>query len=106
LQYFNTTAVFRVVSFDQKAALEAALSIRSSLERGGLRIDASDPAVTRGKVKFDRQIVAIAKSENADVIYSDDADIIKYAKDTKMRTTQTASLDLPPENPQQKLNFK
>lgn len=106
LRYFNTTSVFRVVPFDQKAALEAALSIRSSLERGGLRVDASDPTVTRGKVKFDRQIVAIAKAEGADMIYSDDADIIKYAKDTNIRTSQTASLDLPPEDPQHKLNFE
>lgn len=105
LQYFNTTSVFRVVPFDQKAAIEAALSIRSSLERGGLRIDASDPGVTRGKVKFDRQIVAIAKAEGADMIYSDDADIIKYAKDAKIRTTQTINLDLPPEDPQQNLKF-
>lgn len=105
LQYFNTTSVFRVVPFDQKAAIEAALSIRSSLDRGGLRVDASNPGVTRGKVKFDRQIVAIAKAEGADMIYSDDADIIKYAKDAKIRTTQTASLDLPPEDPQHKMNF-
>lgn len=105
LQYFNTTSVFRVVPFDQKAAIEAALSIRSSLDRGGLRIDASDPGVTRGKVKFDRQIVAIAKAEGAEIIYSDDADIIKYGKDAKIRTVQTASLDLPPEDPQQEMKF-
>src|SRR5690606_12483350 len=76
LQHFNSTAAFRIAPFDQKAAVEAALSIRFSLERGGLRIDASDSNTSRGKVKFDRQIVAIAKTEGADTIYSDDSDII------------------------------
>ena len=33
LQYFNNTAVFRIASFDQKAAIEAALSIKDSLDR-------------------------------------------------------------------------
>lgn len=105
LQFFNETAAFRVASFDQKAAIEAAISIRDSLNRGGLKIDALDPGVSRGKVKFDRQIVAIAKAEGAGAIYSDDDDIVKYARDAGLNAYRTADLDLPPEDPQQSLEL-
>lgn len=106
LQYFNTTSVFRIAPFDQKAAIEAALSIRDSLDRGGLKIDASDSAISRGKVKFDRQIVAIAVVEGADTIYSDDDHIFTIGKAAGLRVYRTADLDLPPEDPQQKMNFE
>ena len=106
LDYFNTTSVFRIASFDQKAAIEVALSIRDSLDRGGLRIDATDSAVSRGKVKFDRQIVAIAKAQGADTIYSDDADIIHYSKLAKLRALRTTDLEPPPQDPQQSMDFE
>lgn len=106
LQYFNNTAVFRIASFDQKAAIEAALSIKDSLDRGGLKIDASDSSVSRGKVKFDRQIVAIAKAEGAEAIYSDDDDVVKYARNIGLRAYRTADLDPPPEDPQQSLGLE
>jgi len=106
LQFFNSASVFRIVSFDQKAAIEAALSIRDSLDRGGIKIDASDSSVSRGKVKFDRQIVAIAKAEGANAIYSDDSDILKYAKSAGLRAYGSADLDLPPEDPQIPMDFK
>ncbi len=105
LQYFNSTAAFRIAPFDQKAAIEAALSIRDSLDRGGLKIDASESGVSRGKVKFDRQIVAIAKSEGAEVIYSDDKHIFKIGRAAGLRIYRTTELDLPPEDPQQKMYF-
>lgn len=105
LQYFNNTAVFRIASFDQKAAIEAALSIKDSLDRGGLKIDASDSRVSRGKVKFDRQIVAIAKAEGAEAIYSDDDDVVRYARNAGLRAYRTADIDPPPEDPQQSLGL-
>jgi len=105
LQYFNSTAVFRIAPFDQRAAIEAALSIRDSLDRGGIRIDASDSAISRGKVKFDRQIVAIAKTEGAEAIYSDDDHIFTIGKAAGLRVYRTAELDPPPEDPQQTMKF-
>jgi len=105
LQYFNGTAVFRIAPFEQRAALEAALAIRDSLERGGLKIDASDASISRGKVKFDRQIVAIAKVEGAEAIYSDDEHIFTIGKAAGLRVHRTADLDLPPEDPQQSMDF-
>ena len=63
LQFFNDRMAFRIAPFDEKAAIEAALAHRDALERGGLRIDASNPDASRTKIKSDRQIVAIAKAE-------------------------------------------
>jgi len=106
LNYFNNNSAFQIANFDQKAALEAAFSIKDSLDRGGIRIDATDPKVSRGKVKFDRQIVAIAKAEGATAVYSDDTDVFNYAKNVGLQAFKTADLDLPPEDPQHLLDLK
>ncbi len=106
LQCFNSTTVFRLAPFDQKAAIEAARSIKDSIDRGGIRVDAADPNASRGKVKFDRQIVAIARAEGAEAVYSDDGDVIKYSKNAGLRAYRTADLDLPPEDLQQSLDLE
>ncbi len=106
LQYFNTTSAIRIAPFDQRAAIEAALSIKDSLDRGGVRIDAGDSNISRGKVKFDRQIVAIAKTEGADAIYSDDQHIHTIGQGVGLRVHRTIDLPLPPEDPQQALKFE
>ncbi len=105
LHSLNNNAVFRIANFDQKAAIEAALSIRDSIERGGIKIDASDPTTTRGKVKFDRQIIAIAKAEGASTVYSDDSDVVTYAHRAGLKAYRTADLDRPPEDPQQSMDL-
>jgi predicted nucleic acid-binding protein len=105
LQYFNDRAVFRIAPFDEKAAIEAALAHRDALRRGGLRIDAADPDTTRTKIKFDRQIVAIATAEGARAVYSDDDDVIGYARQAGLDAFRTIDLDVPPEDPQQSLDF-
>ena len=105
LDALNGSAAFRIAPFDQKAAVECALAIKDALDRGGWRVDASDPGATRGKVKFDRQIVAIAKVEGAHTIYTDDDDVIGYAGQAGLKARRTAELDLPPEDPQHSLDF-
>ncbi len=105
LDILNSQAVFRIAPFDQKAAIEAAIAMEDAINRGGIRIDAKDPNVTRGKVKFDRQIVAIAKAEGATTVYSDDDDVIKYARQAGLSAYRTVDLDLPPEDPQTSMDF-
>lgn len=100
LDAINSDSVFRVADFDQRAAIEAALATKSAILRGGRRID-SGVAATGAKIKFDRQIVAIAMVENAHTIYSDDSDIAKYASHASIRSVRTVDLPLPPEDPQQ-----
>lgn len=106
LQLLNTQSVFRIAPFDQKAAIEAALSHRDALQRGGHRVDAANPDVTKTKIKFDRQIVAIAKAEGARTVYSDDDDVIAYAKRAGLHAYRTADLGLPLEDPQTSLTFE
>jgi predicted nucleic acid-binding protein len=106
LQYFTSTTAFRIAPFDQRAAIEAALLIRDSLDRGGVKVDLSDTAISRGKVNFDRQIVAVAKAEGAHSIYSDDGHIATIGNALGLPVHRTADLDLPPEDPQQKMKFE
>jgi len=105
LDTLNGQAVFRVAPFDQKAAIEAALSLRDAIKRGGHRVDAANPDATKTKIKFDRQIVAIAKAEGAKVIYSDDSDVHNYAARAGLETYRTSDLGLPPEDPQHSMDF-
>ncbi|WP_299357012.1 PIN domain-containing protein [uncultured Shimia sp.] len=105
LDTLNGQAAFRIAPFDQKAAIEAALAMSDAIKRGGHRVDAANPDATKTKIKFDRQIVAIAKAEGAHTVYSDDDDVHNYAARADLKAYRTAELDLPPEDPQQSLDF-
>jgi hypothetical protein len=85
----SNTWRFQILPFDSRAAIEAAelvATIKSNNEKWD----------TWAKVKFDIQIVAIAKAEAATVIYSDDTDIEKFAKRFKIRVIRICDLPLPP----------
>ena len=105
LDIMNGQSAFRIAPFDQKAAIEAAIAMSDAIKRGGHRVDAANPDATKTKIKFDRQIVAIAKAEGALAVYSDDADVHSYAKHAGLDAYRTADLDLPPEDPQQSLDL-
>lgn len=96
LTEINGRSCFKVSDFDQRAAVEAAIQIRSALKQGDKRQGVS---ATWAKVKFDRQIVAIAKVEGVQKIYSDDEDVEKYGKALGIEVMGVDSLPLPP--PQQ-----
>lgn len=100
LELLNTTTAFKVVDFDQRAAVEVAAATREAQKSGDKR---SGSESTWAKIKFDRQIVAIAKVENAEIIYSDDADIARFAKDLGIRVFRIADLPLPPTEAQRNL---
>lgn len=100
LDILNGHAAFRIAPFDEKAAIEAALAMSDAIKRGGHRIDAANPDSTKTKIKFDRQIVAIAKAEGAHTVYSDDEDVHRYSKRAGLNAYRTVDLDLPPEDPQ------
>ena len=76
LEIINRSSRFRVASFGERAAVEAAAAHREMIDAGNKK----ETGEIWAKVKFDRQIVAIAKVEGADCIYSNDQDIAKYAK--------------------------
>jgi predicted nucleic acid-binding protein len=79
---------FQILPFDSRAAIEAAELI-AQIKTSGERWE------TWAKVKFDIQIVSIAKAENATVIYADDKDIENYAKRLKIPVVRICDLPLP-----------
>lgn len=105
LELINTQSVFRVATFDQKAAIEAARALSDAINRGGIRVDSANTVATKTKIKFDRQIVAIAKSEGAHTIYSNDEDIHKYASRESITVYRIYDLPIPPEANQQSFDF-
>jgi predicted nucleic acid-binding protein len=80
---------FQILPFDSRAAIEASELIAQIKSN-------SQPWATWAKIKFDIQIVSIAKAENATVIYADDKDIESYAKRLKIPVIRICDLPLPP----------
>lgn len=78
--------------FDELAAIElAAVEVEDRL-RGSKRGSSASPWA---KLRFDRQIVAIAKTSGATRIYSDDEDVVKFATRLGIEVIRTWQLPLP-----------
>ncbi|MFW5833692.1 MAG: hypothetical protein ACOCYE_06305 [Pseudomonadota bacterium] len=92
LEILTKSAHFEVVPFDIRAAVEVAHLTRQAIDKG----EANVPNVSRAKVKFDRQIIAIANVVGATTIYSDDEHIVKLAKPLGIAVIGIAQLPLPP----------
>jgi hypothetical protein len=90
---------FSVAPFGNRAAIECAKSI----SKYGIKGKGKENP--RAKVKFDRQIVAIAQVSRAEAIYSDDADIYRYAKNAGIKVIRSYELELDPDDLQHKLDF-
>lgn len=91
LNIIKTSKHFRVVPFDERAAVEFATAQVNG--RG---------STPRAKAKFDDQIIAIAAVEQATAIYSDDDDIAKRSG-SRFQVVGIEALPLPPEDAQQEL---
>ena len=94
---------FRIADFDIRAAVEVAVMTRKSLEQGDKR---GGGDATWAKIKYDRQIVAIAKTEGASVIYSDDKNIHTFGVNQGLSVIRVAELPLPPTDPQATLELE
>ncbi len=97
VDYLLRYSVFQIEPFDLRAAIELSAMTRTAKNKSSKR---ADSAATWAKVKFDRQIVAIAKVCGATTIYSDDGDLRAIAKETEIKVLSVADIDLPPEDPQ------
>lgn len=100
LDALKSSARFRLQPFDVRAAVEVAQMTREAIESGDKKRGSSSPW---HKIKFDQQIVAIARTEGATVIYSDDDDIRRLARRLGIDVIGIADLALPPGDPQGKL---
>jgi predicted nucleic acid-binding protein len=68
---------FRIKAFGKREAIEIAMRTRAAILAGDKREGVTEPWQ---KVKYDRQIIAIAKTENVAAIYSTDKGIHEHAK--------------------------
>jgi predicted nucleic acid-binding protein len=93
LNDINGRACFKIVDYDQRAAIETAHRMAEAIKMGDKKSGILSP---HSKVKFDRQIVAIAKIENVKTIYSDDADIKSLADHVGIKVVRVEELPLPP----------
>lgn len=93
-------APFVVASFDTRAAVECAQAVRKYGIKG------KGQANPRAKIKFDRQIVAIAQVAGVETIYSDDSDIFNYGKQAGIKVVRSYELGLDPDDRQQKLDLE
>ena len=90
--------------FAERAVIEFAEMQRAIM--GDSRRRARRDGEIRAKAKFDQQIVAIAKTEGATTIYSDDEGLASYAKRFGLDTIRLADMPLPPTEAQAKLDLR
>jgi hypothetical protein len=103
IEHLQRYSVFRIEPFDMRAAIEVAAMTRNAIDSGKGKKGGS--AATWAKIKYDRQIVAIAKVSNADTIYSDDGDIAGIAAAANIKVIGLADLPLPPESAQHEMEL-
>lgn len=88
----SKSAKFLLAPFDVRAALELSLMSDAAFTRKDKKAGATGTWV---KVKFDRQIVAIAKVFRASRIYSEDPEIRAIAKREGLAALSVADIKLP-----------
>lgn len=93
LSKLTDTYGFEIAPFDTKAAVEAAMAMNAARTQGSKK---GGSAKTWHEIKFDRQIVAIAKSRQVDTVYSNDKDIRKYCDTDSIRVISVWELPDPP----------
>ena len=88
------SSVFRIAPFDNLAAIEVSLMTRKAMGNGKKR-GAANTDCTWAKVKYDRQIIAIAKVHGATTIYSDDSDIHAHAEVEGLKVVRLVDIPIP-----------
>ncbi|NCP14191.1 MAG: hypothetical protein GW858_08525 [Sphingomonadales bacterium] len=93
IEKLNQQSKILVVPFDQKCAVELAMMHMEVIEKSGSKRGGSTEPWQ--KVKFDRQIVAIAKVHNSTRIFSDDIGLCSFAKTVGLEAVSTWELPVP-----------
>lgn len=91
----------QIVPFGERAAVECALM----LGKMKTKADRKNEAATWAKAKFDWQIAAIAKVEQAKAIYTFDEDIVRLGKTLGIEVLSVDSLPVPAELKQHAIAF-
>jgi len=103
IERLNRYSVFTIEPFGARAAIEVAAMSRAAIDGGNKRGDSKSPWA---KVKFDRQVVAIAKVVGASMIYSDDEDVRKIAAKIDIPVSGLVDLPIPDDARQGKFQFE
>ena len=104
LEIIARSKYFRVAEFGERAAVEAAALTRDAISRGDKR--GATPEADWFKVKFDRQIIAIARVVGATTIYTNDGQLARHAKEIGILAIDVAGLPEPPAPPQMQLDLE
>jgi hypothetical protein len=94
LALIDTQARFQLADFDRRAAIECGIMLRTALPK------AARGGASRTAVKFDAQILAIAKVSGASTIYTDDDRLPAQARLAGMTAIGFWSLPVRPADPQ------
>lgn len=97
------SSVFSIEAFDTLAAIEVAMMTQQAKKNGNKRGDSEG---VWAKVKYDRQIVSIAKVHRATAIYSDDGDIHALARTLKIDVIRLIDLPIPSDATQGILDYE
>jgi hypothetical protein len=92
LSTLRVSAFIRIGDFDQRAAVELATRLRAAVAKGDIR---EGLKTTKTKMKFDRQIVAIALTNGVRVLYSDDDGVRKFGEGSGLKVKRTSELPIP-----------
>lgn len=92
LSTLRVSAFIRIGDFDQRAAVELAIRLRAAVAAGDIR---EGLKTTKTMMKFDRQIVAIALTNGARVLYSDDDGVKKFGEGSGLKVKRTSELPIP-----------
>ena len=103
LEIVARSKFFRVAEFGERAAVEAAALTREAIAKGNKR--GATPEADWAKVKFDRQIVAIARVVGAKAIYTNDDLLAKHARAVELDAIGLDDLPEPPVAPQLELGL-
>lgn len=99
LDRFFGSRNFEIGPFDVRAAVECA-ELLGDPDLGKKKLDAK---TTKAKIKFDRQIIAIAKVRQASRLFTDDNPLAELARANGIAAVMTWEIPLPQEDPQTKL---
>ena len=91
LDIVNGVSCFEIVAFDQIAAVECARMVDDS------ELKVMDPEATKAKLRFDRQIIAIALANNADEIWTHDKGLYTKAHSCGLLVKSLADIEPSPE---------
>jgi hypothetical protein len=102
LEKIKEFSVFEILPFDELCAIELALMTRAALDSGDKKAGSTE---VWNKVKYDRQIAAIARVHQATQICCDDSGLRNTATKLGIAVVGIGDLELPPEKAQKELDL-